>query len=244
MKILMICLALAAGRPAVERIFDTSLNATERAGACFELRGVKDEDTVAAMRRAMDDAGLLSCAADNLRLAGAVGPLREALASENEQVRAAAARELGRFQRIDLLEPLAHAAEDSNMLVATNAIAALAEYTDPAVIPYLATMAKNGGMTGDMAIDRLAVLDRSAALDIARQLLGSSQVPDQLYAMRILGAYGDGTDLDALKKIAASGQEDLAQRGRGFGFMPPISLARAAETAMQKIEARSGTKGN
>ena len=230
--------AFAAGQTPVEKLFDAKLNATQRAGACFELRGVKDAETIAAMGRAMEDPGLLACAAENLRIAGAVAPLKEALTSKNEQVRAAAARWLGSFESLDLLEPLSKAAQDENMLVATNALAGLSEYHDPAVIPYLAALASKGGMVGDMAIDRLAVMDAAGALKVARELLSSSQVPDKLYAMRIIGASGDRSDLPALQKIAAAGQENLAQRNRGFGFMPPISLARAAETAMRSIETR------
>lgn len=231
-------LACASGQAPLERLFDARLNATQRAGACFELRGAKDAAAIAAMSRAMDDPGLLACAAENLRLAGAVAQLQEALSSRNEQVRAAAARSLGSFQRVDLLEPLNRAAQDENILVATNALAALSEYRDPAVIPYLAALASKGGMIGDMAIDRLVLLDPAGALHIARGLLASSQVPDKLYAMRIIGAGGDPSDLPALKKIAASGQESLAQRNRGFGFMPPISLSRAAGTAIRAIESR------
>lgn len=231
-------LATAAGQAPLERLFDAKLNATQRAGACFELRGAKDASTIAAMSRAIEDPGLLSCAAKNLRLAGAVAQLKEALSSSNEQVRAAAARSLGSFQSVELLEPLSHAAQDENILVATNALAALSEYRDPAVIPYLAALASKGGMIGDMAIDRLALLDPAGALRIARGLLASPQVPDKLYAMRIIGAGGDPSDLPALKRIAASGQESLAQRNRGFGFMPPISLSRAAGTAIREIESR------
>jgi HEAT repeat protein len=247
MKTLIFSLALSGtgllacpldGQAPLDRLFDAKLNPTQRAGACFQLRGAKDAGAIAAMSRAMEDPGLLSCAAGNLRIAGAVGALTEALASSNEQVRAAAARELGSFQRLDLLEPLSRAAGDDNLLVATNALAGLSEYRDPAVIPYLAALARKGGMVGDMAIDRLALMDAPAALQVARELLSSQQVPDKLYAMRVIGASGDRSDLPALKKIAASGQENLAQRSRGFGFMPPISLARAAETAIRSIESR------
>jgi HEAT repeat protein len=231
-------LALAAGQAPLDSLFDAKLTATQRAGACFELRGTKDAAAIAAMGRALEDPVLLSCAVENLRLAGAVTELREALSSKNEQVRAAAARSLGSFQRIDMLDPLSRVAQEENILVATNALAALSEYHDRAVIPHLAALASKGGMIGDMAIDRLALLDASAALRIARNLLSSSQVPDKLYAMRIIGADGDRSDLPALKKIAASGHENLAQRNRGFGFMPPISLSRAAETAIRSIESR------
>ncbi|SPE42005.1 conserved exported hypothetical protein [Candidatus Sulfopaludibacter sp. SbA3] len=231
-------LAFAADQAPLERLFDAKLGATQRAGACFELRGAKDADTIAAMTRAIEDPDLLSCAVQNLRLAGAAAALKEALTSPHEQVRAAAARELGSFQDRDMLEPLSRAAQDENLLVATNALAGLSQYRDAAVIPYLAALASKGGMVGDMAIDRLADMDAAGALKVARELLNSPQVPDKLYAMRVIGAYGDRSDLPALRKIAASGQENLAQRNRGFGFMPPISLARAADTAIRAIEGR------
>ena len=242
MKTWMLCLvpvlAFAADEPALDRLFDARLNATQRAGACFQLRGANDPETVAAMARALEDAGLLSCAAENLRIAKAVEALQTALSSSNEQVRAAAARQLGSFQSLDLLEPLSRAAQDDNLLVATNALAGLSQYRDPAVIPYLAALARKGGMVGDMATDRLALMDARGALKVARDLLSSPQVPDKLYAMRILGAYGDRGDLPALQNIAAAGRENLAQHNRGFGFMPPISLSRAADTAIHSIESR------
>ena len=206
--------------------------------ACFQARGNADAATIKAMSRALEDPEVTACAATNLRIAGAVEPLRLALASENPQVRAAAARELGSFQRPDLLEPLSRAAEDENALVATNALAGLAQYQDRAVRPYLEALAKKGGMVGDMALDRLLQLDSPAALRVARGLLASTQVPDRLYAMRAIGAAGDATDLPPLRQIAAGGQESLEQHNRGFGFMPPINLARAARAAIAAIEQR------
>jgi HEAT repeat protein len=206
--------------------------------ACFELRGKADPDAIRAMSRALEDPDLLACAADNLRVAGAVEPLQRALSSENAQVRAAAARELGSFEKPELLEALSVAARDENALVATNALAGLSQYRDPVVVPYLADLAKRGGMTGDMAIERLAQLDSAAALTIARELMSSPQVPDKLYAMRVLGSVGDKTDLSELQKIASSDQENLTRHDRGFGLMPPINLSRAAKAAMASIEAR------
>ena len=208
------------------------------ANACFQERGKTDAATIEAMTHALEDPAVMSCAATNLRIAGAADPLAQALRSENPEVRAAAARELGLFQKTELLEPLSRAAEDENLLVATNALAGLSQYRDPAVVPYLAALAKKGGMVGDMALDRLLDLDRAAALQQARGLLGSVQVPDRLYAMRVIGEAGDASDLPGLRKIASSHEENLAQRNRGFGFMPPINLARAAQSAMAAIEKR------
>jgi HEAT repeats len=242
MKIWFCCLAssilLAAEPQAVQRLFDGKLTALERANACVQLRGQAEPEVIAALSRAMEDPDLLSCAADDLQRAGAIDALKQGLSSPNFQIRAAAARELGTFQKPELLGALAEAAKDETMLVAVNAISGLSHYQDAAVIPYLAALARKGGMTGDMALDRLQQLDSGSALKIARGLLASTQVPDLLYAMRMIGAAGDSSDLPQLQKIAAANAETLTQRDRGFGFMPAINLARAAQTAMAAIRLR------
>lgn len=242
MKITLVCLIpvllAAADHNPVQEISDVKLNSAQRAAACVEMRGRSDPETLAALTRALEDPDLLSCAVENLRIAGAIEPLKQALVSPNFQVRAAAARELGFFQRQDLLEPLSRAARDENLLVATNALNGLSEYRDPAVIPYLRAIAQKGGMIGDMALERLLQLDSSEALRVGRALLASTQVPDQLYAMRILGAAGDRSDVPQLEKIATAPRETLSQRDRGFGLMPAVNLARAAHAAIAAIDAR------
>ncbi len=242
MKISILCLLpfvlAAADQTAVQRLFDAKLNPTLRANACFELRGNAAPDVIDALSRALDDADLRACAADNLRIAGAIEPLKRALSNPEAQVRAVAARELGVFRKPELLEPLSIAAQDENALVSTNALAGLSMYPGPEAIPYLVAIAKRGGMTGDMALDRLTELDARAGLTVARGLLSSPQVPDKLYAMKVMGATGDSSDLPELQKIAASNGETLSQRDRGFGFMPPINLARSAQAAIAAIEKR------
>jgi HEAT repeats len=230
--------AYAAEPDAVQRLFDGKLTPLERATACFELRDNADPEVVNALSRAMEDPDLLSCAADNLQRVGAIEPLKQALSSKDFQVRAAAARELGMFQKPELLEALCQAAQDENMLVAVNALSALSRYQDAAVIPYLTALARKGGMTGDMALDRLGEMDPDTALKVARGLLSSTQVPDLVYAMRIIGASGDLSDVPQLRKIAAANPENLTQRDRGFGFMPAINLARAAQSAIAAIQLR------
>lgn len=231
-------LMLAADQAPLSQMFDAKLTTTQRANACFALRGNHDPEVIRAMSRALESPALLSCASENLRAAAAVEPLLGALASPTFEVRAAAVRELGTLQKPELLEPISRAAQDQNLLVATNALGALCQYHDSAVIPYLAALAKQGGMTGDMALDRLSALDGNSALAVARQLLSSAQVPDKLYAMRVIGAAGSSSDLPALKEIAGANTEILSQPQRGFGFMPPINLARAAQSAMASIESR------
>jgi HEAT repeats len=231
-------LAVAADQDRVQQLFDGKLTPAQRAAACFELRGKSDPDVVNALSRALNDPDLLSCAADNLRMAGAIEPLKQALSSQNFQVRAAAARQLGTSQKPELLEPLSFAAQDENALVASNALSGLSQYHDAAVIPHLTAIARKGGMIGDMALDRLWQLDENTAVGVARVLLSSRQVPDKLYAMRIIGSSGDLSDLPELKKVADDHQETLAQRDRGFGFMPGINLSRAAQSAIAAIQSR------
>jgi hypothetical protein len=232
-------LAICADQTPVQRLFDGKLTASERATACFALRGNSEPDVVSAMGKALEDPAVLSCAADNLRIAGAIDTLKQALSNQDGQVRSAAVRQLGTFQKPELLEVISQAAQDVNLLVATNALAGLNEYKDLVVIPYLSNLAKRGGMVGDMALDRLAQLESATALGVARGLLASSQVPDRLYAMRVIGAFGDASDLAELDKIAKSAPENLSQRNRGFGFMPAINLARAAQSAIASIQSRS-----
>ena len=242
MRISLFCLAsvlaICADQTPLQQLFDGKLTPSQRATACFDLRGNSGQDVVNAMGKALEDPAVLSCAADNLRIAGAIETLKKAMSSESPQVRAAVVRQLGTFQKSDLLYAISLAAQDENLLVATNALGALSEYKDPAVIPYLAGLAKRGGMIGDMALDRVVQLDSATALGIARELLASPQVPDRLYAMRVIGAFGDASDLPELNKIAKSSPEVLSQRARGFGFMPAINLARAAQSAISSIQLR------
>lgn len=242
MRILIFCLApalaICADQTPLQKMFDGKLTSTQRATVCFDLRGNPEPDVVNAMGKALEDPAVLSCAAENLRIAGAVETLERALSSQDAQVRAAAVRELGTFQKPDLLDAISLAARDENLLVATNALGALSEYKDPEVIPYLVSLAKKGGMIGDMALDRVAQLESATALGLARELLASTQVPDRLYAMRVIGALGDASDLEELGTIARSNPEILSERARGFGFMPAINLARAAQSAIASIQAR------
>ena len=240
-KLILFCAPLfAAADPGLlQRIADQKLSPPQRAAACFALRGQRDPETIQALSRALEDKDLLSCAAENLRIAGAIEPLNEALTgSANPMVRAAAARQIGSFHRADLLEALSVAARDENLLVATNALAGLSQYTEPSVVPFLADLARHGGMTGDMALERLAQLDEEAALSVSRTLLASAQVADKLYAMKTIGALGGPSDVPELRKIAAENPDSLGQRDRGFGFMPAINLARAAQAAIAAIESR------
>ena len=149
----------AADQTAVERLFDSKLNQRSAPMPASNFAATHDPEVITALSRALDDADVRACAADNLRIAGAIEPLKRALSNPEPQVRAAAARELGEFRKPELLEPLSIAAGDENALVSTNALAGICMYLGKEAIPYLEVIAKRGGMTGDMALDRLSELD-------------------------------------------------------------------------------------
>jgi hypothetical protein len=136
------------------RMQDASLTVAQRNDAWYALRGATSSAFVQTMPRALDDQAVRTCAGINLRAAAAIPELTDALTESNPQVRALAARQLGAFEKPELLEPLAAAARDSQLIVATNAVAGLANYRDPIVVPYLLDIAKMGGVPGAAALNR------------------------------------------------------------------------------------------
>jgi len=229
----------AAGDP-VSRMVDDKLTIAQRNNACFALRGDRSREVIAAMRGALASDAVRACAARNLREAGAVEELKGALSAPQPEVRAVAARELGALERPDLIELLAKAARDSSMLVATNAVMGLGEYHDRAVVPYLLELAQTSGPAAVAALSQAGRLDEPATLSAARKLLTGSDVAAKLMALMIVGDCGDASDLPRLREIAAK-SVPLSSHGRGFGLLPSLNLARAAQNAIQAIEKRQGS---
>jgi HEAT repeat protein len=181
-----------------------------------------------------------ACAGLNLRAARAVPELQDALGDSDYEVRAIAARLLGSFERPELLPVIAKAARDPQMIVATNAVEGLANYRDQsAVMPYLLDLAKDGGIVGAAALNRALTFTDPRTIQVARGLLTHSDVSDKLAAMRVLAQLGDASDLPVLRKIIDSDTDSLAGQSRGFGFVPAISLGRAARTTVASIEERT-----
>jgi HEAT repeat protein len=229
------CLAARAEDVAAVRMLDPKLNSAQRNNACFELRGSASLETIAALARALETPDVRSCAARNLREAGAVDELKIAFASADPDVRAAAARELGALGRPDLIEPLVQAARDPNLIVATNALEGLAQYQDPSVLPALLGLAEAGGPVAAMALSRAVQFNDPGVLAVARKLMATRDVTLRLSALRAIGDFGDATDLPALRELAAKA-ERAAPAGRGFGLVPAIDLSRAAQNAIRQIE--------
>ncbi len=227
-----------AAEPPLDRMFDAQLTASQRNDACFELRGRSEPNIREAILRAIKIEQLRACTSTNLRVIGAESELRTVLQDKDPEIRAVGARELGSLRKIALLPELATAAADPNLLVATNAVEGLTRYTTPEVLPYLDSLARKGGIVGILALDRLAALKDPARLAIARQLLNSSEVPDRVAGMRVIGDDGDASDLPVLRRIAGTKPEVMIQQ-RGFGLMPTIDLSRAAQATIAQIETRN-----
>ena len=239
MKLLLCLLAampLMAGD--LETFTDNALNYTQRNTACFSLRGNRTPEVVAAMRGALENASLQACAAANLRAAGAYNELLNALQEGKDPgARAAAARELGTTQKAELLAPLAEAAKDRDVLVASNAIEGLMRYGDHTSAPQLREIALMGGIQTTLALDILIDWHDPEVISIGRKLVASKNPADELVGIRAIGLTGDKSDLPRLKELAKNDLE-LNAGSRGFGFMPAVSLSRAAKTAIANIEDR------
>jgi HEAT repeat protein len=219
-------------------MLDEKLNVSRRNDACYELRGARSPEAAAAFARALESPVVRACAVRSLREGGAVEELKSTLAGVDPDVRAAAARELGWLTKPELMEPLARAAHDPNLMVATNALEGLSHYEDPAVLPYLVNLAETGGLVAAMALSRAVQFVDPSVLAVSRRLMTSKDVPLRLAALRAIGDLGDTSDLPALRALAAKA-ENAAPAGRGFGLVPSLDLSRAAQNAIRQINGRS-----
>jgi len=231
------CLAAHAQDSPSARMLDPKLNVAQRNNACYELRGSGSPEAIAAMARALEAPDVRACAARNLREAGAVDELKTALTASDPEMRAAAARELGALGRPELIEPLAQAARDPNLIVATNALEGLSQYQDASVLPALLSLAEGGGPVAAMALSRAVEFNDPGVLSVARKLMATRDVTLRLAALRAIADFGDSADLPALHELAAKA-ERAAPSGRGFGLVPAIDLSRAAQNAIRQIEGR------
>jgi HEAT repeat protein len=212
----------------IATLLDDKATVAQRNDACYALRGNRSSEVVAALRRTIGDRAVRACVVRDLREADALGALMEALTAPDPETQAAAAHELGEMRDPRALEPLGAAALDRNPLVSAAAIGALAAYEDRAALPLLLRAG---------ALEHAARFHDPAVLPLARQTLATGAVADQMIALSVLMGLGDTSDLPKLREIAAK-SETLISRGRGFGFMPAIDLARAARNAIAAIDGR------
>jgi hypothetical protein len=238
----LFCAGALAADDQVGRMLNEKLTVAQRNSACFALRGNRSPEAIAAMRGVLTSSVVRACAARNLREAGAVEELSSALSAPEPEVRAVAARELGSFERPELIEALVKAAHDPSLLVATNAVMGLGQYHNRAVLPKLLDLAASGGAVGVAALSRAAQFDGPAALPVARKLLSGKDPAGKLIALLIVGDCGDAADMPLLRELAAK-SEPLGIRGRGFGLMPALDVSRAAKNAIDNIQKRHSLCG-
>jgi HEAT repeats len=240
MKIVLLfalTLPLLAGN--FEQFLDIKANYTMRNEACLALRGNSDPEIVAAMRASLENTRLQACAAANLRVAGASKELLDALSASDPTARAVAARELGAMQKPVFIAPLRKAADDRDLLVASNAIEGLVRYEDHSTAPQLREIALMGGVLTSLALDTLIDWHDPEVLAIGRKLIIRDAPGDQLAGIRAIGLTGDESDLSKLKELSKD-DKTLASGGRGFGLMPAISISRAAKIAIRNIGQATG----
>jgi HEAT repeat protein len=209
----------------------------QRNDACYALRGQRSAEVVSALKGALADKTVRVCAARDLREAGAVDALLEGLAGSDADTQMAAARELGELRDPRALEALGSVALSDNVLLASSAVAALGAYEGKAALPYLLRAAGQPSVSGVTALELAARTHDPAALALARHVLDKGDIAAQVIALAIIADLGDADDLPKLRELAAH-SDPVYSRGRGFGFMPPIDIARAAQTAIEKITTR------
>ena len=227
----MIAPALAA---LIATMLDGGATAAQRNDACYVLRGERAPEAIAALTTAISDKVVRSCAARDLREAGAVDVLLFALSTADADVQIAAARELGELRDPRALEPLGRAALSDNPPAGAAAITALGAYPVADALPYLLRASAQPGVNGVNALEQAARSKSPEVLKRARQVLATADVASQVIALAIIADLGDETDLPMLRKLAAHSDPQYS-RGRGFGFMPPIDVARAAQTAIARL---------
>ena len=228
--------ACGADDPAV-RMLDQNRSVAQRNDACFALGGNHSPEAIAALRKGLADSVVRTCAARDLRLAGALEALLDGVISDDAEIQLVAARELGEMRDPRALPALGRAALDSNVLVASAAIDALAVYGESRALPFLLQAAQQPGIAGLTALERAAAFHNRAVVPLARQVLAKGDAASQVIALGVIGDLGDASDLPKLREMAAK-SEPIASRGRGFGFMPVIDLARVAQNAAAAIEKR------
>ena len=221
----------------IAAMMDDTHTVAQRNDACYALRGQRSAEVVTALKGALTDKTVRACAARDLREAGAVDALIEGLAANDADTQMAAARELGQLRDPRALEPLGRVALSDNVLLASSAISALGAYDAEAALPYLLRAAGQSSVSSVTALELAARWRHPAVLPLARRLLDKGDVAAQVIALAIIADLGDTGDLPKLRELAAH-SDPVYSRGRGFGFMPPIDIARAAQTAIEKIGTR------
>lgn len=241
MKLLAVLFTFSASVFAgdLETFLDGKVHSTLRNEACQALAANHGAEVIKAMKDSLGNTELQACAGANLRKAGAVDELLSALSDSDPTVRAVAAREMGVMEKPEFLEPLRRAADDQDILAASNALEGLVRYRDHSSAPLLREIAVKNGVLSTLALNTLIDWHDAEVVTIGRRLMAGTEPGELLAGIRAIGRTGDSTDLPALRNLAKD-DTNLAGGGRSFGLMPAISISRAATMAIQNIEAGAG----
>lgn len=220
------------------RLTDEKATIAQRNDACFELRGNRDAETVAAMREGLADPAIRSCAARNLIEIRAGEELLSMTGHENPDVRAVAVDSLARFADERYLPVFEKAVRDPQMMVGVAGMQGFAALSGEKTLEALLRVGAKADGAGLMALEQTIRFGDRRTLGRGRELLSLEDVPARLTAIRILGEMGEAEDIERLRPVAASA-EQVSTAGRGFGLMPAISLGRAAGVAISRIETRA-----
>ncbi|MBI3667996.1 MAG: HEAT repeat domain-containing protein [Acidobacteria bacterium] len=217
------------------RMKDRAATAAQRNDACRQLQGSK---AVPHLEEALEDGVVRSCAAIQLRRAGAVDSLLRALNHPLTEVRARVIYELGQMKDPRAVSGLIAAAKDNEPVVSSGAVHALLQFDDPRVLPALLEVASRQGLSSLLAVNSLSRFQDPAVMPVLYKLLES---PDPLLRVAAIGALGELGDGETAKKLAPLLKEQAEWRpapGQGIGMFPAINLARAAQVAINRIQAR------
>jgi hypothetical protein len=111
-------------------------------------------------------------------------------------------------------------------------------YEDRSSAPELREITLAGGIVTTLAMNVLIDWRDPEVANLGRKLIAGNDPGDQLIGIRAIGAAGDLTDVPALRRME-NNDATLGGGSRGFGFMPAISISRAARTAIANIEQRA-----
>ncbi len=163
--------------------------------------------------------------------------MADALSNPEPSTRAVAARELGVLHKPEYLSALRRAADDPDLLVASNALEGLLRYEDHSSAPQLREIALMGGVMTSLAANALTDWRDADVLPIGRKLMTHRDPGDQLAGIRAVGLMGDPSDLASLRDLMKN-DEKMGQGSRGFGLMPAISTgARRAPPPKTSLSA-------
>lgn len=179
-----------------------------------------------------------------------VNALIARLKDDDAQVRAAAARSLGRLEDTRAVPGLIVALRDSDAKVRAVAADALAQFEDPrAIAPLIALLADGNAEVKQQALDALGNFDKGVPAAPVARLLDDADADVRHQAAHLLGRIGDRASVGALAKLVRDPSVDVRQAAiealgdlndpaAGSAVLPALSdgSADVRQQALQTLE--------